>query len=94
MQFLGDTGLFAPAAPCMEAVLLLGGIGRLTFPFACCPGAAEPLAAFGKVLGISGGENCSHSSTEGARAGWGAVSQEQEVFMDQAQVLLCALCLS
>lgn len=50
MGFPGDTGLCAPAAPCMVAVLLLDGMGRLTFPFACCPGATEPLAAFGKML--------------------------------------------
>lgn len=50
MQFPGDAGLFAPPAPCVVAVLLLAGMGGLTFPFACCPGAAEPLATFGKVL--------------------------------------------
>lgn len=77
LRLPGATGLFAPScglpqvlctalrALCCLWAGLPGGAERLTFLFACCPGAAEQLAAFGKVFWISGGENCSHSSTEG-----------------------------
>lgn len=41
----------------------LGVLERLLFLSACCPGAGEQLAALGKVFCVSGGENCSPSST-------------------------------
>lgn len=46
VRFPEDMGCLPQLHPSWWLSVLLGGMGRLTFPFTCCPGAAEPLTAF------------------------------------------------